>query len=85
MINNDSVLFLKIHLIKNDYCKNQSKMVMKLQPIRKWGYKMFVKLFVCVLALSVQTFAQQSRGSIKGLVKDATTDEPLIGAKRFNC
>jgi TonB-dependent starch-binding outer membrane protein SusC len=55
-------------------------MVMKLQPIRKWDYKMFVVLLIGLLALNVQASAQQNRGSIKGFVKDATTEEPLIGA-----
>jgi hypothetical protein len=58
-------------------------MTAKLQPIGNLGYKMFVMVFLITLLCTGQTISQQGRGSIRGLVRDEVTREPLIGANVF--
>ncbi len=58
-------------------------MTVKLQPIGNLGYKMFVLVLLLTIIMTGQTLSQQSRGSIRGLVRDEVTREPLIGANVF--
>ncbi len=58
-------------------------MIMREQYLKLFHGKLLIPILLSLLLMNGQTFAQQNRGSISGVVRDAVTNEPLIGANVF--